>query len=210
MECKTFGAKRISEAGAAGVAAFEPRRLRSDGVEEPRAAAAAPPPPPPPQPKIDLDAVRKQAFQEGFAAGSESAEQKARQRYDAAVGGLRATVTALEQARPALLAEAEAEMVELAFAIAKRVLRREISVDPWATRAIAAACLQEAGGAAVKQIRVHPDDVAAVREGVGQSIEVRGDAAVSRGGAVLETERGTLDGRIETQLDEIARGLADA
>ena len=107
-------------------------------------------------------------------------------------------------------------MVDLAFAIARRVLRREISVDPWAAQAIASACLREAGGAAVQRIRVHPDDVAAVREGIGQgqpggeAIEVLGDASIARGGAVLETERGRLDGRIETQLEEIARGLADA
>ncbi len=211
MELKPFEARRLGATAAGGVLRFQPRRVDSEGHEQP---ATPPEPPPaaaaPPQPAVDLGAVRKQAFQEGFQAGAEAAEKSARETYEKALAGLRGAATAFEQARPALLAEAQEELVELAFAIAKRVLRREIGVDPHAARAIAASCMAEAGGAAVKKIWVHPDDVAAVREGVGAGVEVEGDGSMSRGGAVIETERGKLDGSIETQLDEIAKGLADA
>lgn len=213
MEPKAFEARKLAEPAGRGVVRFEPRRVEVDGKERPQGEPQKQPPPDPPPPAapgVDVAAERKQAFQEGFQAGAEAAEKSARETYEKALAGLRGAATAFEQARPALLAEAQEELVELAFAIAKRVLRREIGVDPQATRAIAAACMAEAGGAAIKKIWVHPDDVAAVREGVGPGVEVDGDGSMSRGGAVIETERGKLDGSIEVQLDEIAKGLADA
>lgn len=208
MAWQSYEVRRLGGDHTTGVRPFEPRRLTPDGREEPRIQAE--PPPPPPAPEIDLEAIRKEAFQQGFQAGTEAAEKSARANYEQALAGLRGAASAFEEARPALLAEAQHELVDLAFAIARRVLRREIGVDPAATRAIASACMAEAGGAPVKRIWVHPDDVAAVSEGVGEGVEVKADDKMSRGGAVIETERGRLDGSIETQLEEIAKGLADA
>ncbi len=213
VEWRAFGAKLVAEGPRKGVLPFEPRSVEprtADGGAARAEPSTPSPPAPPPAPAVDLDALRRQSFQEGFQAGSEAAEKAARAGYQQALSGLRGAATAFEQARPALLAESQGELVELAFAIAKRVLRREIGVDPKAARAIASACLTEAGGAAVKRIWVHPADVGSVREGVGEGIEVVGDEALERGGAVVETERGRLDGSIDAQLDEIAKGLADA
>jgi flagellar biosynthesis/type III secretory pathway protein FliH len=42
-----------------------------------------------------------------------------------------------------------------------------------------------------------------------QPVEVVADPLVSPGGAVFSTSQGELDGRIETQLEEIEHGLAD-
>lgn len=209
VEWQTYGAKRIGQDSGKGVSAFQPRSLTQKGRREEPEPAAPAAPPPPAAPAVDVQAVRKQGFQEGFQAGADAAEKAARESYEAALAGLRAAAAAFDEARPALMAEAQQELVDLAFAIARRVLRREIGVDARATRAIASACMAEAGGAPVKRIWVHPDDVEAVREGVGADIEVEGDETMTRGGAVLETERGRLDGSIEAQLDEIAKGLAD-
>ena len=43
----------------------------------------------------------------------------------------------------------------------------------------------------------------------GAAIELVPDGTQQRGGAVFETSRGLLDASIETQLQEIERGLAD-
>lgn len=208
VEWQAFAAKRIADEALKGVVPFQPRRLGPDVDDEARIPTASPEPVPA-APAVDVEAVRKKAFQEGFQAGADAAEKSARDSYEKALAGLRGAASAFEQARPALMAEAQAELVDLAFAIARRVLRREIGVDPNATRAIASACMAEAGGAPVKKIWVHPDDVDSVREGVGPGVEVAGDETMTRGGAVIETERGRLDGSIEAQLDEIAKGLAD-
>ena len=51
--------------------------------------------------------------------------------------------TKLAGLRPRLRREAEADLVKLAMAIARRVLRREIAVDPEALRGLVMAALEK-------------------------------------------------------------------
>jgi flagellar assembly protein FliH len=66
----------------------------------------------------------------------------------------------------------------------------------------------------IHRVRVAPTDKVAIeaelaRRSLPRSIEVYADPSLERGAAVFETSRGTLDASINTQLDEIDRGLAD-
>ena len=200
--------------GVAGLQEFRPRRIDSGGaavaeapeVEEPKAAE---PLPPPPEPAVDLDAIRKQAFQEGFAAGEEAGARRAERAAAERLAELGGIVDEVARYKPALREAAARETVELAFAVARRIVRRELTVDPGLTLAMVKACLGEYPGLEVRRIRVHPSSAAAVEEHFGETIEVAGDAAVAPGGAVLETTQGRLDARIDTQLAEIERGLTD-
>ena len=63
-------------------------------------------------------------------------------------------------------------------------------------------------------MRVHPSHAALVagclRQGLpGSTMEVIPDGAEASGTAIFETERGNLDASVESQLQEIERGLAD-
>jgi flagellar assembly protein FliH len=67
----------------------------------------------------------------------------------------------------------------------------------------------------ITEVRLHPSLAAPVRAhlariGAPQSIEVREDPSLEPGAVMMETARGTIDASLETQLDEIGRGLADA
>jgi flagellar assembly protein FliH len=66
----------------------------------------------------------------------------------------------------------------------------------------------------VYRVRVHPEHLVVLREcleqsGRGASVEVLSDPSQARGGAVFEMSRGSLDASVETQLQEIERGLID-
>ncbi len=201
-ELPSFPFRHNGAGPAPGVTDFRPKI-----VGEPPAPA---PEPPPQQPPTDLDAIRKQAFQEGMLAGKISAEKRASEELAKKAEELSKLFAEIAGYKSALRSEAEAELVELAFAVAKRIVRRELSVDAAAVTALVRSCIQEFPAVGVKRVLVHPDDLRVVRDAVGPDIEVAADAHISRGGAVLESEHGRLDARIETQLDEIALGLADA
>jgi flagellar assembly protein FliH len=105
-------------------------------------------------------------------------------------------------------------MLRLAMEIARRVLRREMAVDPDALRGVVQAALEKLQGQEVSRVRVHPSHAALVSEllrksGTSQPVEVIADASLAPGAAVFETERGNLDASVEAQLGEIERGLAD-
>jgi flagellar biosynthesis/type III secretory pathway protein FliH len=143
-------------------------------------------------------------------AGRNGAEKRCAEQWEKKGAELRRLREELARYKSALRAEAEAELVELAFAVAKRIVRREVSVDPTAVRALVASCMRDFPAVGVKRILVHPDDLAMVREAAGTGVEAVGDPGVARGGAVLETDQGRLDATIDSQLEEIALGLADA
>jgi len=116
--------------------------------------------------------------------------------------------------RPRLRKEAEADLVQLSLAIARRVLRRELAVDPEALHGLVLAALEKLAGQEICRVKVHASHAAMVaaalpKPGGGALIEVIADRSCEPGGIVFETARGNLDVSVESQLREIERGLTD-
>jgi flagellar assembly protein FliH len=115
--------------------------------------------------------------------------------------------------RPQVMREATAELVGLSVGIARRILHRELSVDPAALEGLVSGALQKLAGQEICRIRIHPELEPGVRralagEGRG-GLTLMADPTLERGAILVETARGSLDASLETQLAEIARGLAD-
>jgi flagellar assembly protein FliH len=162
---------------------------------------------------LDIEAIRREAFGQGRQEGERAGEQRATACYREAVAAFGRSALQVATLKPRLRAEAERELVGLAFAIARRILRREIAVDPAAVTGLVRGCLDQFSRAEIHRLQLHPDDIDTVAEffraNPAPQLEFVADPKVSRGGAVFETTRGTLDARVETQLDEIEKGLAD-
>ena len=154
--------------------------------------------------------AREAGFREGESAGRTAAQNEIRPLIER----LAHTIDELAVLRPRLREQAERDLVRLAVAIARRVVRRELTIDPQAITGLVKAALEQLSAGERMRVRVHPEDEPAVRSclaaaGRAASVEVAGDAALERGSAILETERGNLDASAETQLAEIERGLTD-
>jgi flagellar assembly protein FliH len=110
--------------------------------------------------------------------------------------------------------EAEEELVRLALAIARRILHRELSVDPDALMGLVKAALGKIEIRDTYRVRTHPEHAAPVTRylaqiGAPQKIEVLADPSLEKGSVIFETGRGSLDASVDTQLVEIQRGLTD-
>jgi flagellar assembly protein FliH len=120
----------------------------------------------------------------------------------------------LASLRARLRSEAEADLVQLSLAIARRVLRREMAIDPEALHGLVLGALEKLQGQEICRVKVHPSHAALVsaclRQSVtGSSVEVIADSTREPGAVVFETARGNLDASVDSQLQEIERGLAD-
>lgn len=186
----------------------------------PRAVRPAPPSPPSPGPvpNAELEAqVHKQlqvAFESGVQQGEAAARQKLEGEVRRAVEQLAVSAGELAASRAEAIRRAEADVLRLSLEIARRVLHREVSVDPAALSALVRAALEKLASQQICRVRVHPDQEQLVRAtlaqlGRGSEIEIVADVSQSRGGAVFDTGSGSLDASIETQLREIERGFAD-
>jgi len=134
----------------------------------------------------------------------------------AEAAGLRAqlarTLDEVMELREQMATYAEHEMVQLAIEIAKKIVRREVTVDREIVVSLARVALSRLHNRVLANVRLHPEDyqyVAAHRDKLGtvSTIKLIEDGAISRGGCLIETDFGDVDARIEQQFDEIERGF---
>jgi flagellar assembly protein FliH len=106
---------------------------------------------------------------------------------------------------------AEADLVRLAIEIAKKIVQREITVDPEIALTLTRVALRRLHNCAVASVHLHPDDYAYISSRMDQlgntSVELVEDRSVGRGGCLVRTEMGDIDARIEQQFAEVERGL---
>jgi flagellar biosynthesis/type III secretory pathway protein FliH len=163
--------------------------------------------------EADVEAIQREAFRHGHEEGERAGIEKATALYREAIAAFGRSALQVATLKSRLRREAEQDLVALAFAIARRILRREVSVDPAAVVGLVRSCLEQYSRAEPSSLRVHPDDSSVIAEFFEQNpaphLKIVADAKLSRGGAVFETSRGVLDARFEVQLEEIEKGLAD-
>jgi len=133
-------------------------------------------------------------------------------------GGQQALVQAVREfvrERETYFHRVEAEVVGLALAIARKILHREAQVDPLLLAGVVRVGLDNVAAGTRVRLRVHPDQVQAWQEFFSlqpdlQSLpELMGDATLGPGRCMLETELGSTDLTLETQLKEIEQGFFD-
>jgi len=104
----------------------------------------------------------------------------------------------------------EGEVVQLALAIARKVLHREAQVDPDLLVGLVRYTLEKLRDGTKVKLRVHPARMASWQQGVGsEDVEVVADAKLERDACVIETELGSTAVSVDAQLKEIEQGLMD-
>jgi flagellar assembly protein FliH len=165
---------------------------------------------------LAAEAERKmeEAFERGRREGRLEGERAALAQLDPVISRLSRAIAEVASSGAALRREAEEDVVKLAVAIARRILNRELSLDPEAVLGLVRVALERVDANEVHRVRVHPEDaprIAAELEAMSlaEKIGVVADSTLERGAVLLETRRGTLDASLSTQLAEIERGLTD-
>jgi len=179
------------------------------------AAPAAKPAAAPPAEAVDLEArraaVERDAFAKGFAQGEKAGAEAAAKRAEVMLRRLTETLEELTQLRAQMIHQTEHQMVELALAVARRIVHREISLDRDLLVAMARVALDRLGESARVTVRFNPEDfeVIAARAAnwAGSNVSVVADARVSRGGCRVESDLGVMDAGVDSQIQEIARAL---
>lgn len=150
----------------------------------------------------------------GFAEGEASGRSRAAAELKPVLERLARSIEELGQLRGRLRRQAEGDMLSLSLAIARRVLRRELSLDPEAMHGLVLGALEKLQTCEISRVRVHPSHAQQLRawlqpDGGAHPVEVIADSAREPGDAIFETERGNLDASVDSQLREIESGLVD-
>jgi len=156
--------------------------------------------------------VEKQAYAEGYKEGERIGKEMgerivaaAAQRYDRAVQ----EITSLHRK---LRESTERDAVELAMAVARRIVQREVSIDPDLVAALVTVALKRVQGQSGLVARVSGSDferVQAMLSSSNSNVVVKEDPSLERGDFMLDTNQTHVDGRIASQIDTIGRALLD-
>jgi flagellar assembly protein FliH len=161
---------------------------------------------------VEADATER-GHAEGYTAGLAAASAE----LEPARTALAAAVLGIEERHDELLRLAELRAVELALAVAEKIVGAALDVDPSLVAEVVAGALRRSTERDHLIVELHPDDLELVREredlarslGI-QRLELIGERRVGRGGCVVRTSAGEIDARIPEQLARAGEILREA
>lgn len=162
------------------------------------------------------EAARQQGFEEGYRQGFEQAQADIREEY---ASMLQEAKTILEQAymqKQQIIREAEPFLIELAIAIAEKVIRRELTLSPEWVVQMTKTVLSRRREKGLITLCVSPKHYAYMQDARDElllavdsqaELQILPDATVHDHGCVVRTEFGSIDAKVDTQLQEIKKAL---
>jgi flagellar biosynthesis/type III secretory pathway protein FliH len=156
----------------------------------------------------------KEAFERGLREGENRAKVVCEARETASRDAVRKAVEAFRTEREEYFSRVEPEVVQLSLAIARKILHREAQVDPLLLSGLVHVALEKLDAGTRVRLRVPPVDTHFWNECFAESggtilPEISGDPALKHGECALETEIGSTQISLETQLKEIEQGFFD-
>ena len=165
----------------------------------------------------EADRMRHAAQEEGFAAGYEAGQAHGMAAVQAAVSTIGSVAEELAAVRAELEEGLQRDAVELALALAAKILSATIELEPERVLDVVRAALRHLADRRTITILVNPEDLEIVGANIDElrahaggfeQCEVQADRRVGRGGAVVRTTEGEVDGDIATQLERAREVIA--
>ncbi len=155
-----------------------------------------------------VEAARQQGRSEGHAQGLSDV-----------AGHLEIAMQMAVQARvnrAQLIAEAEPDVVGVAVEVARKIIHSEVQTRPDIMHGLVSEALKRVTAQDGIRVRIHPDTIRLLGDTLRQvgasyanrGLEIVPDASIERIGLVVETRRGTVDGRLETQLERVSEAFS--
>ena len=156
----------------------------------------------------ELQAIRDAAYQEGFQSGRDAGLASAKQQIDEQSQLLSNIINQLSEPLSRCGEKTQQELLELAFAVARQIVRRELQQDPTQLIAIIRDSLKLLPiGAENITIALHPEDASIVSnvlnidgETSADGWQIKGDPSVERGSCQVSTEDSKIDASIDKQI----------
>jgi flagellar assembly protein FliH len=167
--------------------------------------------------KLKADKIKKEAKKRGFEEGKGIGLEEGRKIVDPLIETLRKGLIEISRLKEDIYKAMEWEILELVFAISEKVIHKEVTTDKGIVLNTIRAAVHNIIGKDEITIKVNPEDLEVAREiktdltisNGFKKITIEDDTSVGRGGCVVETNLGSIDARIEQQIDEIEQALKD-
>ena len=163
-----------------------------------------------------IDQIEKEAYAKAFELGERTGIERGEQMYRSAVQTFVKAVEEVRQVEEAFYKRVEQEILDLVLAATRKVVQREVDSQ----KGMILDVLKEAIAKVIDRERIrvrinpsdydfvhaHKPDILQTMDGI-KYLAIEKDEAISRGGAVVESDCGTIDARIERRFEEVEKAL---
>jgi flagellar assembly protein FliH len=158
--------------------------------------------------------IERQAYEEGFEQGQKDGREVGERSLDQQVQQFRDLVQALAREKEELFRLREKELLDLVLLISRKVVVRELKVQPEAIQEIVAGGFKILADTENIKLRINPQDYEilqwAPRESWPLGVELVPDGTISPGGFMMETACGDVDGTLKNRWAVVARMVQKA
>ncbi|HUO25938.1 MAG TPA: FliH/SctL family protein [Candidatus Aquilonibacter sp.] len=160
-------------------------------------------------------AAEKRAWDAGFREGADKARAEAEAIAQREKASIAEALREFARERNEYFHQVEGEVVALALAIVRKILRREAQIDPLLLSGLVRVALEKVAVAKGVRLRVNPAQLSIWEKFLKEASdltpipELLSDSSLQEKQCRIETEHGVTDLNLEMQLKEIEQGLFD-
>ena len=162
---------------------------------------------------------KEQAYQSGYEDGKAEGLKEGQEQSGEEIERFKSVIESLTAQWQDHLKNTDHDLMELALAIARRIVGTEVEIHPEPVLRAVRDCLDYLQDKSRVAIRVNPADLEVVREhrndwlesleGIDQLL-IDGDPGISLGGCIVESAKGDVDAQVEERLEKLKHALEDA
>lgn len=165
------------------------------------------------------DRMEREAYEKGFAQGEKDGLELGKRRAVKVIENIERLLVEMSSVKEEILRQYERELLEIVFAIAQKVIHRQVQSDDKVIEGSVLEAMKLAAERSKITLRVNPEDLEYVEELQPElfstvkelkALMITGDDSITRGGCFLETPYGDIDARVETQLERIHQCIEGA
>ena len=160
----------------------------------------------------------REGYQQGLEEGTAAVRQEMSDKFNQSVKQAEKMLLQAEEARNRIILDADRQIIDLALAVASKVLAREVEENPLIILPIVKEALEKVRDQAQLVIRINPVHYSLLLEaqndlqrmvGGQQAITILSDPSLGEADCLVETGNGTVDARLETQMTALRQRLEE-
>jgi flagellar assembly protein FliH len=153
--------------------------------------------------------IERQAYEEGFLQGQKDGREVGERSLEQQVQQFQDLVNALVREKEELYRRREVELIDLVLLISRKVVVRELKIQPDAIQEIVAAGFKLLSDSEDIKLHINPQDHEllqwAPQEAWPPGLEIVPDGTVSPGGFLMKTATGEIDGTLKNRWAMVAQ-----
>lgn len=162
--------------------------------------------------------IKKKGYELGYVEGKESAEKELNQQYQSILEQANSILKEAYEAKEQIIQDSEPIIIDLSMKIAEKIIKKELDSDVEIIKNITVEALKNVKEFEKISIYVNPNDFIYLngeREELLKNLNgqvdlmVYPDSSILNNGCIIKTTTGTLDARIDTQLEQIKHLLVE-